>query len=85
MVLLEIHQMFKGHFMNELCVSFNFETSFLKNENLFQKTEAPFFIESTMIKKATFPKKLPCQKPILRQIESGVQDGLITKNGVLPV
>ena len=29
--------------------------------------------------------KLLCQKPMLRQIEWGVQDGSIAKNGVLPV
>ena len=26
-----------------------------------------------------------CQKPVLRQIECGVQNGPITKNGVSPV
>ena len=29
-----------------------------------------------------FQKKLPCQKPMLRQIESGVQNGPILKKGV---
>ena len=32
-----------------------------------------------------FHAKLLCQKPILRHIEWGVQNGSITKNGVLPV
>ena len=32
-----------------------------------------------------FRTKLLCLKPILRQIEWGVQSGPITKNGVLPV
>ena len=32
-----------------------------------------------------FHTKLLCQKPLLRQMEWGVQDGPITKNGVLPV
>ena len=32
-----------------------------------------------------FDKKPSCEKPILRQIEWGIQNGPITKNGVLPV
>ena len=36
---------------------FNFETSFLKNENLFQKLEYRFLIESTKIGNSTFPYK----------------------------
>ena len=33
----------------------------------------------------SFHTKLPCQKPILRQIECEVQNGPNTKNGVLSV
>ena len=32
-----------------------------------------------------FHKKIPFQKPILWQIESGVYSGPITKSGVLPL
>ena len=35
---------------------FNFETDFLKNENLFQKTGVPFLVETTKIEN-TFPFK----------------------------
>ena len=36
---------------------FDFETDFLANENLFQKTEVPFLVESTNIENASFPYK----------------------------
>ena len=36
---------------------FNYETNFLENGNLFQKTGAPFFSLSTKIEKASFPYK----------------------------
>ena len=36
---------------------FNFETDFLENENLFQKTEVPFLFESTQIENASFAYK----------------------------
>ena len=32
-----------------------------------------------------FHTKLLCQKPMLRQIEWGIRNGPITKNGALPV
>ena len=62
---------------------FNFETNFLKNENLFQKTGVPFF-NVRRLKMQHFHAKLPFQKPMMRQIEWGVQNETITKNGVLP-
>ena len=37
------------------------------------------------LKKQHFHTKLPSQKPMLSQIEWGLQDAPITKNGVLPV
>ena len=37
------------------------------------------------MKKHHFHTKLPCQKSMLRQIEWWLQNGPITKNGVLPV
>ena len=62
---------------------FNFTASFLKNESLFWKTGVPF--ESTSAESAAFPYKLSCQKPILRQIECGVQNEPSTKNVVVPL
>ena len=34
--------------------NFNFETDFLENENLFQKTGVPFWVESTKIENTSF-------------------------------
>ena len=53
----------------------NFEKSFIKKLKLFLKHWR------TVLQL----KKLPCQNPILRQIEWGVQNRPITKNGVLPL
>ena len=36
---------------------FNFETSFLENENLFQKTGVPFLVEATKIDKTSLSFK----------------------------
>ena len=36
---------------------FNFETNFLENENLFQKTGIPFLVETTKIENPSFPFK----------------------------
>ena len=47
--------------------------------------EYRFLVESTKLKTRHFHAKLPRQKPMLRQIEWRVQNGPITKNGVLPV
>ena len=55
----------------------NFETNFLKNENLFQKTGV--LLKVFGFKMQHFHTKLPCHKPMSRQIEWGVQDGPITK------
>ena len=44
-----------GHF--ERFQYFNFEPDFLKNENLFQKLECHFLVESTKIEKVPFPDK----------------------------
>ena len=57
----------------------------MENENIFQKTGYRFLVESTEIESASFPHKTACHKPILRQIEWGVKDAPITKNGVLLV
>ena len=37
------------------------------------------------MKTQLFHTELPCQNPMLRQIEWGVQNGPITKNRVLPL
>ena len=49
------------------------------NEKFFQKTVDRFLAGSNKIENASFHTKLPYQKPIL------VQNGPITKNGVVPV
>ena len=36
---------------------FKFETDFLENENLFQKTGVPFLVDCTKIENALFPYK----------------------------
>ena len=36
---------------------FNFETDFLENKNLFQKSRIRFLVESTKIENASFPFK----------------------------
>ena len=59
---------------------FDFGTSLLKNENLLKTN---FHKKVLRLKMQHFHKKLICQRPILRQIEWGVQNGPITKNGVL--
>ena len=61
---------------------FDFETNFLKNENLFQKMEYLFQLKVLRLKAQYFHAKLPA---MLRQIEWKVQNRPITKNGVLPV
>ena len=60
----------------------NFETNFLKNENL-QKTGV--LLKVFGFKTQHFHTNLPCHKPMSRQIEWEVQDGPTTKNGVLPI
>ena len=58
----------------------NFETNFLKNENFLQKTGLLLFSwKYYKLKKQHFHTKLPCQKPMLRQIEWGVQNWPITQ------
>ena len=42
---------------------FNFDTNFLKNENLFfKKLENSFIVESTMIERVTYPYKTALSK-----------------------
>ena len=56
----------------------HFESSSLKNGNYFQKTGA-------LLKMQHFDPKLSSQKPMLRKIGWGVQNGCIKKNGILPL
>ena len=62
--------------------NFNSETNFLKNANLLQKTRVPFCFKLLRLTIQHFHTKLLCQKPVLRQIECGVPNGSIAKNGV---
>ena len=51
---------------------------------IFQKSGVTL-VESTKIENHYFHIKLLCQKPMLRQIEWGAQNGPTTKNGNLPL
>ena len=63
---------------------FNFETNFLKKRKPFLKNWSTFFqLKVRRRKTSHLHTKLPCQKPILRQIEWRVQNGSITKSEVL--
>ena len=64
---------------------FNFEADFLEKTNLFKKLKYRFLVEVLRLKTHHFHTKLPDEKPMLRQIEWCVQNGPITKSGVLPV
>ena len=54
-------------------------------ETLFKKLEYYFLVESTAMESASFPYKTAYLKQMLREIEWGLQNGHITKNGVLPL
>ena len=64
---------------------FNFETNFLKNKNLFKSWSTVFLLKVLWLKTQHFHAKPLRQKTMLTQIEWGVQDGTITKKGMLPV
>ena len=55
---------------------------FSKTQTIFRKLEYPFLLKVLRLKTQHFHTKLLCQKPILRQIECGVQNSPITKNEV---
>ena len=63
----------------------NFETNFLKNENLFQKTGLLFLVESTKIEKAIVAYKTSLSDSNVKINRIGSKNGLITKNGILSV
>ena len=58
---------------------------FWKTKTFSKNLGYSFLVESSKIENAIFLYKLPYQKPILTQIEWGVQNGPITKNRVLAV
>ena len=53
---------------------------FWKTKSFYEKLECHFLVEISTIENDIFHTKLPCQKPMLRQIEWGVQNGPITKD-----
>ena len=58
---------------------------FWKTKNFFKKLEYSFLVETTEIENASFPFKTALPETMLRQIEWQLQNGPITKGGVLPV
>ena len=64
---------------------FNFETNFLKNENLFQKMEYLFLVEGTMVENTVFPYKTALSETNVKTNRVGVQNGPITNNRALSV
>ena len=64
---------------------FNFKTDFAENENLFQKLENCFLVESTKIKNASFPYKTDTPEANVKTNTRVSTKWTITKNGVLPV
>ena len=62
---------------------FNVSSALWKAQTLFIKLVYRSLIERSTAENASFYTKLLCQKP--GEIESGVQNGYITKNGVLAV
>ena len=66
----------------------DFNTLTLKQifwKTFLKKLEYRFLVESTGMEKASFPYKTAISEAMLRQVEWWVQNGPITKNGVLPV
>ena len=62
----------------------NFETNFLKTENL-QNCSTVLWLKVLGLKTHYFYTKLSCQEPMLRQIKWGVKNRPITNKGVFPV
>ena len=57
---------------------------FWKRKTFFEKLEYYFLVETTKTENISFPWKLLCHKPMFRQMEWRIQNGPITKSGVLP-
>ena len=64
---------------------FVFETNFLKNKKLFQKTRVPFFSSKYYYCKRNIPHKIALSQPHVKTNRMGSTNGPITKEGVLPV
>ena len=56
-----------------------------KKKIFFKNLKYRFVVQSSKIKTQHFYTKPPCQKPMFRQIEWGVQNEPIAKNGVLTI
>ena len=56
-----------------------------KTQTFFKNLKYRFLVEVLRLKTHHFHTNLPDQKPMLRQMEWCVQNGPITKRGVLPV
>ena len=74
------HVTISGNF--ERFQNFNLKIDFLKNKNLFKYS---FLVKSTKIENAPFPYKTAISEANVKTIECWVQNGPITKNGLLPV
>ena len=71
----------------EILTDFNILTLkqiFWKTKTFFKRLDYRFSVESTKIENASFHKKLTYQQPMLRKMEWWLQNGPISKNGVLP-
>ena len=65
---------------------FNFETDFLENENLFQKTGSTvFLVERIKIEKASFAYKTAISEPNVKTNRMVTAKWVVPDNGVLPV
>ena len=60
--------------------TFNFETDFLENETVFQKTGVTFLVESTKIENASFPYKSAIPE---LNVKTNRMITIQTKSGVL--
>ena len=58
---------------------------FWKMKTFFKKLKYRFLVETINMKTHHFHSKLLCHKPMLRHLEWRLQNGPITKSGVLPV
>ena len=64
---------------------FNFEADFLENENLFQKTGVPFFVESTKIENTSFRYKTAISEANVKTSRMVSSKWTYRKERVLPV
>ena len=64
---------------------FNFETNFLENENLFQKTGVPFLVETTNTEDTSLPFKTTLSESNVKTNRMATTKWTYHKSGVLPV